>query len=215
MHTSLREALAALHSRFDTDQLAERYSAAAKLVSDEERRRARQVGDRIPPFKLNHPEEGHISSAELLEQGPLIVNFYRGLWCSYCQRDLLGLEGAFPAIRDARSSVIAITRGLNSEVRAALKQTAPLSFPLIDDTDGGIAEQFGLRWSVSDVDLIDVEMGLDLVSFRGTRPWILPMQARYLIGQDGNIAFANVAFAYDQRTDPAAILPALTRLTAL
>jgi peroxiredoxin len=213
MHTSLREALAALHSRFDTDQLAERYSAAAKLVSDEERRRVRQVGDRIPPFNLNHPEEGHISSAELLEQGPLIVNFYRGLWCSYCQRDLLGLEGAFPAIRDARSSVIAITRGLNSEVRAA--QTAPLSFPLIDDTDGGIAEQFGLRWSVSDVDLIDVEMGSDLVSFRGTRPWILPMQARYLIGQDGNIAFANVAFAYDQRTEPAAILPALTRLTAL
>ena len=68
MHTSLREALAALHSRFDTDQLAERYSAAAKLVSDEERRRVRQVGDRIPPFNLNHPEEGHISSAELLEQ---------------------------------------------------------------------------------------------------------------------------------------------------
>ena len=45
MHTSLREVLAALHSRFDTDQLAERYSAAAKLVSDEERRRVRQVGD--------------------------------------------------------------------------------------------------------------------------------------------------------------------------
>ena len=71
---------------------------------------------------------------------------------------------------------------------------------------GSIAEQFGLRWSVSDVDLIDAEMGMDLISFRGTRPWILPMQARYLIRQDGVIAFANVAFDYDQRTEPAAVL---------
>ena len=214
MHTSLREALAALHSRFDTDQLAERYSAAAKLVSDEERRRVWQIGDRVPPFSLNHPENGRILSTELLDQGPLVVNFYRGLWCSYCQKDLLGVEEAFPAIRDAHSSVIAVTQGLNSEVRVALKQTAPLSFPIIDDTDGVIAEQFGLRWSVSDVDMIDAEMGMDLVSFRGTRPWILPMQARYLIRQDGVIAFANIAFDYDQRSEPAAILPALSRLTA-
>jgi hypothetical protein len=63
------------------------------------------------------------------------------------------------------------------------------------------------------VDLIDAEMGLDLISFRGTRPWILPMQARYLIGQDGVIAFANVAFDYDQRSEPAAMLPALSRLS--
>jgi hypothetical protein len=118
-------------------------------------------------------------------------------------------------IHDTHSSVIAVTRGLNSEVRASLKQTAPLSFPLIDDTDGVIAEQFGLRWSLSDLDLIDAEMGMDLVSFRGTRPWILPMQARYLIRQDGVIAFANVAFDYDQRSEPAAILPALSRLTGL
>jgi hypothetical protein len=70
------------------------------------------------------------------------------------------------------------------------------------------------RWSLSDVGLIDAEMGLDLVSFRGTRPWILPMQARYLIGQDDVIAFANVAFDYDQRAEPTAILPALARLAA-
>jgi peroxiredoxin len=214
MHTSLREALAALHSRFDTEQLAERYAAAAKLVSDEEKRRVRQVGDRVPPFSLNHPDNGRIRSTELLGHDPLIVNFYRGLWCSYCQRDLLGVEETFPIFRDAHAAVVAVTRGLNSDVRATLKQTTPFSFPLIDDTDGVIAEQFGLRWSVSDVDMIDAEMGMDLVSFRGTRPWILPMQARYLIRQDGIIAFANVAFDYDQRTEPAAILPALSRLTA-
>jgi hypothetical protein len=72
MHTSLREALAALYSRFDPDQLVERYSAAAKLVAEEERRRVRQVGDCVPPFNLTHPERGFISSSDLLNEGPLI-----------------------------------------------------------------------------------------------------------------------------------------------
>lgn len=103
MHTSLRDALAALYSRFDADQLVERYSAAAKLVAEEERRRVRQVGDRVPPFNLTHPERGYISSSDLLDEGPLIVSFYRGLWCSYCQRDLLGVEEAFP--KSAESTV--------------------------------------------------------------------------------------------------------------
>jgi peroxiredoxin len=99
-----------------------------------------------------------------------------------------------------------------ASMHAVLKETTNISFPIIDDTDGQIAQQFGLRWSVDDVELIDTEMGLDLVSFRGTRPWILPMQARYLIRQDGVIAFANVAFDYEQRTEPGAVLPALARL---
>jgi hypothetical protein len=119
-----------------------------------------------------------------------------------------------PAIHGAKSSVVAITTGMNREIRATLKEATNVSFPIIDDTDGLIAEQFGPRWSLSDVGLIDAEMGLDLVSFRGTRPWILPMQARYLIGQDDVIAFANVAFDYDQRTEPTAILPALARLAS-
>jgi peroxiredoxin len=209
---SLRETLAALYGNYDARQLAERYAAAAKLIAEEERRRVRQVGERIPSFEIDHPEEGRISSAELLSKGPLIVNFYRGLWCSYCQRDLLGVEEAFPDIRKVNASVIALTRDLNQEVRTKLQETTEISFPIIDDTEGLIAEQFGLRWSVRDADLIDTATGANLVTMRGTRPWIIPMQARYLIQQDSVIAFANVAFDYDQRTEPAAMLPALARL---
>jgi hypothetical protein len=75
MHASLRKALAALYSRYDADQLLERYSAAAKLVAEEERRRVRQVGDRVPPFNMNHPESGRISSVELLQKRPVDRQF--------------------------------------------------------------------------------------------------------------------------------------------
>lgn len=209
---SLRDALAALYRNYDVDQLAERYTAAANLVAEEGKRRFRRVGDRVPPFDINHPEKGRLSSAELLDNGPLIITFYRGLWCPYCQRDLLGVEDAFPGFRKANASVMAITRGLNSQVRDALGRTIYVSFPIVDDTDGLLAEKFGLRWSANDADLIDAEMGTDLVTLQGTGPWILPLQARYLIRQDRIIAFADVVFDYDQRIEPAAVLGALSRL---
>jgi peroxiredoxin len=214
MSVPLRDALAALYSDFDANQLAERHVAAAKLVAEEHRRRVLRVGDRISPFEIHDPEHGYLSSTDLLQKGPLIINFYRGLWCSYCQRDLVGVEEMLPDIRNANACVIAITHGLNSDVRARLRQAVNIGFPVVDDTDGLVAEQFGLRWGVKDADLIDAETGVDLISFRGTRPWILPMQARYLVRQDGVVAFANVAFDYNQRTEPAAVLPVLAKLAA-
>jgi peroxiredoxin len=186
--------------------LAERHAAAAKLISEEQRRRVRRAGDQVAPFDIHDPDRGRISSIDLLKKGPLIVNFYRGLWCSYCQRDLLAMEEMMPDIRKADAAVIAITHGLNGDIRATLRQIVNISFPIIGDDEGRVAEQFGLRWSAGDADLLDAEMGMDLVSFRGTRPWILPMQARYVIQRDHVVAFANIAFDYTERTEPAAML---------
>jgi peroxiredoxin len=214
MNMSLRDALSALYTIYDATQLAERHAAAARLISEEQRRRVRRVGDHVAPFDIEDPDQGRISSIDLLKRGPLIVNFYRGLWCSYCQRDLLGMEKMMPDIRKAGASVFAITHGVSGDIRATLKQTVNTSFPIIGDDEGLAAEQFGLRWSASDANLLDAETGVDLVSFRGTRPWILPMQARYLIQQDHVVAFANIAFDYMERTEPVAMLSSLATFTA-
>ena len=96
----------------------------------------RQAGDHIPPFDIHDPDQGHISSIDVLEKGPLIVNFYRGLWCSYCQRDLLGVEKIMPDIQKVGATVIAITHGLTGDVRAAFNRTVKTSFPIISDEDG-------------------------------------------------------------------------------
>jgi peroxiredoxin len=209
---SLRDALAELYSQFDSDQLHARYAAAARIIADEEKRRARQVGDRVPPFSLDDPDFGTLSSSELLQRGALVVNFYRGLWCSYCQRDLLGLERTVPDLRKANASIAAITHGLEKDVREKLRRTASLSFPILDDIDGNVAEQFGIRWPAEDANLIETELGMNLVTLRGSGPWIVPMQARFVIDPNGVIVFANIAFDYDQRSEPAAVLPVLAKL---
>lgn len=209
---SLREAFAELYSQLDAAQHRERYAAVADLISDQEKRRIRQVGDHAPAFALTDPDFGKVISSDILLQGPLIVNFYRGLWCSYCQQDLLGLERIMPDIRKAGASVVVVTHHLEATVRQRLRQETNFDFPIVDDLSGEVAEQFGIRWAPEDASMIENALGADLVTLRGTGPWILPMQARYVVRQDGVIVFANIAAEYDQRSEPAAVLPILAEL---
>jgi peroxiredoxin len=125
---------------------------------------------------------------------------------------LLGLERTVPDLRKANASIAAITHGLEKDVREKLRRTASLSFPILDDIDGNVAEQFGIRWPAEDANLIETELGMNLVTLRGSGPWIVPMQARFVIDPNGVIVFANIAFDYDQRSEPAAVLPVLAKL---
>jgi hypothetical protein len=72
MNVSLRDALAALYSNYDASRLAERHAAAAKLISEEQRRRVRRAGDHIPPFDIHDPEQGRVSSIDVLKKGQLL-----------------------------------------------------------------------------------------------------------------------------------------------
>jgi peroxiredoxin len=87
-----------------------------------------------------------------------------------------------------------------------------LNFPVLEDASGNLAVQYGIRWPAKDVQLIEHALGWDLLTFRGTEPWINPMQARFIIDRDGRIAFAEIAFNYDERTDPANLVPFLVQL---
>jgi hypothetical protein len=72
MNVSLRDALAALYSNYDASRLAERHAAAAKLITEEQRRRVRRAGDHIPPFDIHDPEQGRVSSIDVLKKGQLL-----------------------------------------------------------------------------------------------------------------------------------------------
>jgi peroxiredoxin len=110
------------------------------------------------------------------------------------------------------TSIVVITHGLEATVRQRLRQTTHFGFPIVDDVTGEVAEQFGIRWAPEDASLIESALGADLITLRGTGPWISPMQARYVIGRDGVIVFANVAADYDQRSEPATVLTILAEL---
>lgn len=87
------------------------------------------------------------------------------------------------------------------------------SFPILGDHGGSVAAKFGVRWTPPPY-LREVQTALeaDLTQFTGEGSWTLPMLARYLIAQDGVIAYAEVNADYTRRPEPSAIFPVLEQL---
>lgn len=188
--------------------------ATAELTASGQAGRALKAGDRAPSFTLKDPDGQPVSSAELLAQGPLVLSFYRGVWCPYCNMELQALEAALPSFRALGATLLAISPQAASNSRKS-QRTNELSFPILSDTHNDVAAAFGIRFTLPDY-LIEVYKGLknDLPAFNGDDSWTLPMPARYVIAQDGTIVYAEVNPDYTQRPEPEAMLPALRQLSA-
>jgi peroxiredoxin len=184
----------------------------ARLVSEEERARPLRVGDRAPEFTLPTSGGAQVSSVGYLRSGPLVVTFYRGLWCPYCRRDLQSFTDAMAAIKGLDTSVVAVSQARPPGVDPLSDHQPSLAFPLLEDEVGDVAVAFGIRWSAEDSRLIEAALGLDLATFRGTAPWIVPMQARFVIDRQGVVAFVEAAFDYNERSEPADLVPLLGSL---
>src|SRR5438477_1598993 len=65
--------------------------------------------DRMPDFLLPNAEGQLISSTQLIANGPLVLSFYRGVWCPYCSEELNALADAAPRLKSAGATVAAIT----------------------------------------------------------------------------------------------------------
>ena len=187
--------------------------ATAELIASGQAGRALKAGDRAPDFSLNDPDGRPVSSAELLARGPLVLSFYRGVWCPYCNLELQALQEALPQFQALGASLVAISPQLAANSRKSQRQNK-LEFPILSDTGNEVAAAFGLRFTLPDY-LVELYRSLknDLPAFNGDPGWTLPMPARYVIGQDGIIAYAEVNPDYTLRPEPEAMLPVLERLT--
>ena len=206
------EALAATAATAEARGQQPAGDAIARLIREEERARPLRVGDAAPAFSLRAYGGSRVSSAELLRSGPLVITFYRGLWCPYCQRDLRGLDAALEDIRGLHASAVAVSRPRGPDGDTPSDHGLSLAFPVLEDAAGDLAVRFGIRWSAEDVSAIDAALGANLVTFRGTEPWIVPMQARFVVDRQGAVVFAEAAFDYNDSSDPAGLLPLLAGL---
>ena len=191
------------------------HRATAELIASGAARLAKNVGDKAPSFTLKDPDGNVVSSDELLKKGPLVVSFYRGVWCPYCNMELQALEAAKPEFDKLGASLVAISPQTPPNSRKSVRQNK-LSFPILSDEKGKVGAAFGLRFNLPGY-LVELYKSLknDLPSFNDDPSWTLPMPARYLIGQDGTILYADVNPDYTQRPEPEDVIAALRKATAL
>ena len=188
------------------------HRATADLIATGQAERAAKAGATAPKFELPDVNGKMIGSAALLAHGPLVVTFYRGVRCPYCNMDLQAIEEAADEIRSLGASLVAISPQTAPNRRKSERENA-LSFPILSDHGNAVANAFGIRFRLPD-ELIEVYKGFgnDLTIGNGEGSWTLPMPARYVIGADGVIAYAEVNPDYTRRPDPSELLPVLRRL---
>jgi peroxiredoxin len=186
--------------------------ATAELIAGGQAERALKVGARAPDFTLDDPDGVPVSSVALLAKGPLVISFYRGVWCPYCNMELQALQEALPEITARGASLVAISPQTAPNSRKSQRDNK-LSFPILSDVRSEVAAAFGIRFALPDY-LVAVYKGFknDLPAFNNDPSWVLPMPARYFVKPDGVIAYAEVNPDYTRRPDPAELLSVLDRL---
>lgn len=205
-----------------TQQLKDRADATAATKSAEEldilnnsvhqveaagiAENALAAGETAPDFSLADAAGNQVRLSELLRSGPVVIAFYRGAWCPYCNLELKALQELLPAFRAAGATLIAISPQTPDE-SLSTEQKHALEFPVLSDSELAAINGFGLLHPVDDRTKQYYEKaGYDLVKSNGATGWQLPLPATYVIGHDGTIAFAFVNADYKLRAEPAEVL---------
>ena len=173
-------------------------------------RSAKQVGDHAPAIRLRDQHGDTLDVATLLAKGPVIVTFYRGGWCPFCNLELKAYQAVLPRIAAAGASMVAISPEKPDDAVSTAEKNG-LSFPVLSDVGQSVGKAFGVVYAFTD----DVRkaydgFGLDIPSKNGSPDdWSLPLSATYVIGGDGVIQFADTRVDYRERTDPQEVLRVL------
>jgi peroxiredoxin len=171
------------------------------------------VGDRAPDFTLPNAFGGKVQLSKLLREGPVVLTFYRGAWCPYCNLQLHGLKQTLPHIRQAGAQLVAVTPQEPDKSRKQVEEDG-YPFEILSDLDDRVMKQYQLYFRVPPKlsNLYKQRLSLDLADYNGPGRYVLPVPATFVIDRSGVIRAAFADVDYRKRMEPADIVEALTNL---
>lgn len=176
--------------------------------------RSLKVGSKAPNFSLPGATGEPVELRQLLQKGRIVLTFYRGGWCPYCNIQLRSYQGIADRLRKFGASLVAISPE-TPDNSIATKDREKLEFPVLSDKGNAVARQFGLVFPVS-ADVIAIfkdRWDLDLEKENGVEGGELPVPGTFVIDRDGTIVFAKADVDYRTRVEPEELLEALSQLS--
>lgn len=212
LHDALRELAVSGRARRSPEDQAVIDGAVERLRRTGIAEACLQVGETAPDFQLPDTDGRIVSLEASLRSGPVVVTFYRGGWCPYCNLALRALHQAMARLTAERATLLAITPQLAEGVRET-RERLGLDFPMLADPGNRTARLFGLVFRLpSDLIALYRRLGVDIAAANGSAEWELPLPASYVIAPDGAVAYAMVDVDYTHRAEPDDIVSALQRL---
>ncbi|MFO1271156.1 MAG: peroxiredoxin-like family protein [Rubrivivax sp.] len=215
-NTSLSEQLAAYKAGFVQRAAPERVAmmeaATADLRATGIESRALKVGAQVPDLTLPDALNQPVSLSSLWQRGPLVLIFYRGGWCPYCNLELRAWQQHLVALQQLGGQLVAVSPQTPDNSLSTAEKNE-LAFPVLSDSALAAATAFGVAFEMPP-ELIDLysRVGHDLPVLNGNGRWVLPVPATYVIDRSGRVAFAHVEADYRERAEPRDVLAAVAEL---
>ena len=182
----------------------------ADLIATGIAAKALKVGDTAPDFTLPDHLGNSVALRDLLNQGPVVLVFYRGSWCPYCNLELRAYQRDLPTIQARGGSLLAVSPMVPDE-SLTMSEKNDLAYPVLSDHGNKVSAAFGLVFEVdARIQAMYVErLGNDLPKLNGDDSFTLPLPATYVIGKEGTVTYAHVEADYRLRADPADVFKVL------
>lgn len=169
---------------------------------------AKQVGDMAPDFTLKDAVGKDVTLSTLLDDGPVILLWYRGGWCPYCNITLHNYQDHLAELKAAGATLVALSPELpDKSLDTAQKNN--LEFEVLSDVGNKVAEEYGVVFNLPPEIHELYEERLNLSSFNGDKSGMLPLSATYVIAPDGTITYAFLDADYTNRAEPSVVLEAV------
>jgi peroxiredoxin len=187
--------------------------ATDELTRSDIRSRSVKEGDRIEDFILMNAHGSPVRLQRMLDEGPVVISFYRGGWCPYCNIELRGLQRVLPEIKKLDASLVAISPQLPDN-SLTTEEKNQLKFPVLSDVGNVVARRFGIVFTLPE-DLLEAyeafQHGLRKINGEDGATE-LPIPATFVLDRSGVIRFAFVDEDYTRRLDPEFLLDKLREL---
>lgn len=185
----------------------------AQAKAFQEGANALNLDQNAPRFELPNQHGEQVLLDELLAKGPVVIAFYRGSWCPYCNLQLKALQSRLAEIHALGAQLVAISPqapdGSMSE-----NDIRNMDFVVLSDQNADVAASYGVAWQVPAflLDHMREDRGLDLESLNNGNGSILPIPATFVLDSQGKVTWRYVDVDYRTRSEPQDIINALKAL---
>lgn len=192
----------------------------ARLVDDDNASlaplaaKAAKTGDAFPALTLRDQTGAEINLGALYAGQRLVVVFYRGGWCPYCNLELRAYQQRLAEIDALGAQLIAVSPETPDNTLSTAEKN-DLAFTVLSDARGQLADALGIRFELSPlIRARYAQLGHDLPVLNADDRWSLPLPATFVVDKGGRIVQAFVDPDYRKRLDPSAVLETLRALSS-
>lgn len=172
---------------------------------------AKKTGDKAPDFMLPSSAGPYVQLNERLAQGPVVIVWYRGGWCPYCNLQLAAWERHIKDLQDAGGQLIAISPELpDSAMSTAERHKA--DYTVLSDTGAVVARSYGIVYALPEEVAKIYAQALNLEAYNGNKRMEMPLSATYVIDKEGVIRYSFLEADYRKRAEPSEVIEVVKKL---